>query len=163
MQKSSWDLCWALGLAFCLTQLSTQVPSLPSKKVSPCWHPCHTWDLGLGTLCEVVSPNFHALNDWDYMDWPKVTWDLGLGTPCELALSIGLNNAPKCVFKLCHIQMNLFLKCTFKNWLNILIQLYTHVQIHSKLHSIMHVATKVHVISRSPIVLTWMWDIRELL
>ena len=31
-------------------------------KVLPCRHSCHTWDLGLGTLCEVVSPNFHILN-----------------------------------------------------------------------------------------------------
>ena len=27
------------------------------QKVLSCGHPCHTWDLGLGTLCEVVSPN----------------------------------------------------------------------------------------------------------
>ena len=32
MHKYSWDLCWELGLAFCSTQLSTQVPSLISKK-----------------------------------------------------------------------------------------------------------------------------------
>ena len=25
-------------------------------------HPCHSWDLGLVTICEVVSPNYHALN-----------------------------------------------------------------------------------------------------
>ena len=47
------------------------------QKVLPC-------DLGLGTPCEVVSPNFHALNGWDCMDWPHVTRDLGLGTPCEV-------------------------------------------------------------------------------
>ena len=34
-----------------------------------------TWD-----PCEVVSPNFHALNGWDRTDWPQVTWDLGHGT-----------------------------------------------------------------------------------
>jgi hypothetical protein len=27
-----------------------------------------TRDLGHGTPCEVVSPNFHALNGWDCMD-----------------------------------------------------------------------------------------------
>jgi hypothetical protein len=51
MQKYSRDLCWELGLAFCSTQLSTQVPTLASQKC------CHvgihvilgTWDLGLGT------------------------------------------------------------------------------------------------------------------
>ena len=34
---------------------------------------------GLGTCmgpCGVISPNFHALNGWDYMDWPQVIWDL---------------------------------------------------------------------------------------
>jgi hypothetical protein len=46
-----------------------------------CKHPCHTWDLRLGILCEVVSPNFHALNNWDCMDGPQVTGDLDLG-PC---------------------------------------------------------------------------------
>ena len=84
MQNYSRDLCWELGLAFCSTQLSTQVPSLTFKKC--CRRPCHAWDLGLGTMCEVVSPNFHDLNGWNYMDWPQVTWGLGLGTPCELAL-----------------------------------------------------------------------------
>ena len=60
------DLCWELGLAYCSTQFSTQVSSLTSNKQ------CHvgihvillrlrTWE----TSCEVVSPNFHALHDWD--------------------------------------------------------------------------------------------------
>jgi hypothetical protein len=34
-------------------------------------------------MCEVVSPNFHALNGQDSTDWPQVSWDLGLETPCE--------------------------------------------------------------------------------
>ena len=37
--------------------------------------PCHTWDLGLGTTCAVVSSNFHAINNWNYMDSPQATWD----------------------------------------------------------------------------------------
>jgi hypothetical protein len=42
-------------------------------------HPCHTRD-----PCEMVSPNFHALNDWACIDWPpQETWELRLGTPCE--------------------------------------------------------------------------------
>ena len=53
------------------------------QKVLPCRHPCHPWDLGLGTPCDVVSPNFQALDGWDCMDRPEVTWDLGIGTPCE--------------------------------------------------------------------------------
>ena len=35
--------------------------------------------LGLGTLCEVVSPNFRALNGWDCTDRPRVTWDFRHG------------------------------------------------------------------------------------
>jgi hypothetical protein len=51
----------------------------PSQKVWPCRHPCHTWDLELGTPCEVVCPNFHTLNGWDCKDGP-LKW-LGSGTP----------------------------------------------------------------------------------
>jgi hypothetical protein len=39
-------------------------------------------------MCEVVSPNFHALNGGDWVDGPRVNWDLGLGTPCKLALKL---------------------------------------------------------------------------
>ena len=56
------------------------------QKVLPCRYSCHTWDLGLGAPCEVISPNFHALNGWDCTDWPQVTWHLGLGTSCELLI-----------------------------------------------------------------------------
>jgi hypothetical protein len=65
-------------------------PMLALQKVLPCRHPCHTWALGFGAPCEVVSPNFHALCGWDCANWSQVNWDLGLGTPCELAL--------KCIF-----------------------------------------------------------------
>ena len=41
-----------LGLAFCSTQLSIQV----SKSIASSKHPCHTWDFGLETPYEVVSP-----------------------------------------------------------------------------------------------------------
>jgi hypothetical protein len=37
-------------------------------------------------MCEVVSPNFHALNSGDCTCQPQLSWDLGLGTPCQLAL-----------------------------------------------------------------------------
>ena len=73
----SCDLCCdSLGLAFCSTQLSIQALSLTSKSVvmqaSMSYLGCRT-----RTPCEVVSPNFHALNDWVCMDWSKVfgTWD----------------------------------------------------------------------------------------
>ena len=33
------------------------------QKVLPCRYPCDTWDLILENMCEVVSPNFHALNN----------------------------------------------------------------------------------------------------
>jgi hypothetical protein len=58
MQNMFVGLGLKVGLAFG----STQVPSLKPKKLLPCRHPCHSWDLGLGTLCEVVSPNVRALN-----------------------------------------------------------------------------------------------------
>ena len=32
------------------------------QKVMLCRHSCHTWELGVGTPCEVVSPNFHVPN-----------------------------------------------------------------------------------------------------
>ena len=61
MQKYSRDLFRKLGLAFCSAQLSIQVLNMTFKKC------CHVGirvivDLRLQTPCEVVSPNFHALN-----------------------------------------------------------------------------------------------------
>ena len=38
------------------------------QNVLPCRHPCQTRNLGLGTPCEVASPNFHALSGWDCAD-----------------------------------------------------------------------------------------------
>jgi hypothetical protein len=60
-KNESWELCGELGVAFCSTQLSRRVPNL--QKVLPCRrHPCDTRGLGPGALCEVDSPNSHALN-----------------------------------------------------------------------------------------------------
>ena len=42
--------------------LNTSPKPRPQKALS-CRHPCHTWDVGLGTACEVVSPNLHALSE----------------------------------------------------------------------------------------------------
>ena len=50
----------------------------PSSKV-------HDMNQFLENLCEVVCPNFHALNSWNYTYWPQVTWDFILGTPSEPA------------------------------------------------------------------------------
>ena len=93
MQNYSPNTGWELGLAFCSTQLATQVPSPHLQKVLPCRHPCHTWNLGLGTPWELVSPNFRALNGWDCTDWPQVTWPLGLGSPCKLAYECAFTSA----------------------------------------------------------------------
>jgi hypothetical protein len=98
------SLGWKLGLAFCSTQLTTQVPSLTSEKMMPCRHPCHSWDLGLGTPCEVLSSNFHALNNWNCTDWPQVTWNLGLGTQCELAPNTTLNVVCSVSYSICLAQ-----------------------------------------------------------
>ena len=82
--KYSQDLCWELGLVFSSTQLLTQVSNLTFKKY--CYVGIHVI---LGIPCDVVSPNFHALNVQDCMDWLKVTWNLELGTSmCELALNM---------------------------------------------------------------------------
>ena len=52
VKNYSRDVCWELSLVFLLdTTLSARPkPCLP--KVLSCWHSCHTWDLGLGILCE---------------------------------------------------------------------------------------------------------------
>ena len=73
--------------SFLLDTTHNTSPNPHLQKVSPCRHPCHSWDLGLGTPCKVLSPNFHALNGWDCMDEPYVTWDFGLKTSCEQALN----------------------------------------------------------------------------
>ena len=61
-------------------------PSLntsPKPRIQKC---CHVGihvipgTLRLGTPCEVVNPNFHALNNWDCINRPQVTWDLKLRT-----------------------------------------------------------------------------------
>ena len=81
--------CWgSLTLSFCSIQLSTQVLSLTSKKCCHVGFHVILGDLRLGTMCEVVSPNFHTFNGWDCSNCPQVTMDLGLGTPCESALLI---------------------------------------------------------------------------
>ena len=51
------------------------------QKVLSCRHLCRTWDWGLGTPCEVKAPNFHALENWDCTDRPRVNWKWELG-PC---------------------------------------------------------------------------------
>jgi hypothetical protein len=59
-EKIVTSLGWELRPNFYWTQLATHVPSLTSKKCMLLGrHPCHNWGLGLGTPCEVVSPNFH--------------------------------------------------------------------------------------------------------
>jgi hypothetical protein len=43
------------------------IPSLTSKRC------CHAGIHAiLGFSCEVVSFDFHVVNNWDYMDWPQV-------------------------------------------------------------------------------------------
>jgi hypothetical protein len=95
MQNYSPNTGSELVLAFCskLIQLATQVPRPHLQKVLPCMHPCHTWNLGLGTPWKVVSPNFRALNGWDCTDLPQVTWALGLGSPCEPAYECAFTSA----------------------------------------------------------------------
>ena len=60
-----------LGLAFLFDTTLNTSPKLRLQKVLPCRHPCHTWDLGLGTHVGTISPNFHALYSWDAWIDPK--------------------------------------------------------------------------------------------
>jgi hypothetical protein len=53
-------LCWELSLVFARPTLGTS-PKPCLQKALSCRHPCHTWDLGLETTCEVISPNFMRL------------------------------------------------------------------------------------------------------
>ena len=84
-----------VGSSFLLHLTHNTSPKLHLQKALSCRQPCHNWDLGLGAMCEVVSPNFQALNGWDYTYWPQVYADLGLGTPCEPALRWG--GGPHCL------------------------------------------------------------------
>jgi hypothetical protein len=49
------NLCWELGLAFGPTHTRHKSQGSPPESVVHVGHPNHTWDLGFGTPCEVVS------------------------------------------------------------------------------------------------------------
>jgi hypothetical protein len=51
-----------MGLSVLLNPTLNTSHELHLQKVLLYGHLYHAWDLGPGTLCEVVSPNFHALN-----------------------------------------------------------------------------------------------------
>ena len=61
-------LILSVGSSFLLDPTLNTNQASPPKIVFPYMHPCHTWNLGLGTPCEVVSPNCHSLNGFDCMD-----------------------------------------------------------------------------------------------
>ena len=61
--------CWTRPVAIPVGPTLNTSPKPHSKKTIPCRYPCYTWDLRFGTPREVVSPNFHVLNGWDYTDW----------------------------------------------------------------------------------------------
>ena len=88
MQIYLRGLCWKLGIVFLLDPTLDASPKLHFQKVLSCRYSCHTWDFGLESPCEVVSPNFHALNNSDCTDWSQVTWNLGLGALCETTLKV---------------------------------------------------------------------------
>ena len=78
-------LVFKVGFSFMLDPALNISPKPQLQKVLSCRHLCHTWDWGLGTPCEVVSPNFHALNGQDCIHWSQMNRDLGLGPPCAPA------------------------------------------------------------------------------
>ena len=60
--KKISGLVLRVGLSKKLDPTLNTSPEPHLQQVLLCRHPCHNWDLGLGTPCEVVSHNFHALN-----------------------------------------------------------------------------------------------------
>ena len=68
-------LGFRVGSSLLLNPTCNTSPKPCLQKMLPCRHPCHSWDLGLGTPCEVISLTSHALNDWDCVEWDHVTWD----------------------------------------------------------------------------------------
>jgi hypothetical protein len=75
-------LVWRVGSSFLLDPNLNRSLKPHLQKVLPYRHPCHTWNLGLGTLCEVVKPPTSLLSTAKI-----VLMDLkGLGTLCELDL-----------------------------------------------------------------------------
>ena len=81
IKSGSW-LVWRVGSSFLLNPTFNTSPKTHLQTMLLHKHPCHTWDTWFGIPCEVVSPNFHALNGWDCTNWLYMTWDL-----CELALT----------------------------------------------------------------------------
>ena len=55
-------LVLVVGYSFWLHPTLNTSPEHCLQKVFPCRHPCHAWEQGLGTQCEVISPNLHAVN-----------------------------------------------------------------------------------------------------
>ena len=91
MQNYSWDLSWVMDLAPYLTQLSTQVLSLTSKKILPSYLKLKTWNpVWSGKSQRPCSQRLrlHQIN-------LQMTWDLGLETrvnqPLEALDLISIN------------------------------------------------------------------------
>ena len=53
------------------------------KQILPCRHPCHTWDFGLQTPCEMASPTFLPLEILNCTNWPQVNYTI-YGIQCHL-------------------------------------------------------------------------------
>jgi len=77
--RTHWSIVF-MGCWLCYANkwfgLALQVGSsflLTFIKELPCKHPSHNWNLGRETCVKVVSPNFHALSDWDCMSDLKWT------------------------------------------------------------------------------------------
>ena len=57
-RKTNGWLVFKVRSNFLLDPTLNTSPKLHLQKVMTCRHPCHTWDLGLGTPCKVVNPPF---------------------------------------------------------------------------------------------------------
>ena len=56
----SWGLGLRVGSSFLLNPTCNTSSKPHLQKVLSCRHPCHSWDLGLGAQCDLVSPNFYS-------------------------------------------------------------------------------------------------------
>ena len=59
---NSLGIVLRIGSSFLLDPTLNTSPKPRLQKMLPSRHQCHTWDLGFGTMSQIVSPNFHDLN-----------------------------------------------------------------------------------------------------
>ena len=140
MQKKLRDLCRELGLVFCSTQVPSWVePSL--QKLLSCG--IYVSYLGLGTMCEVVSPSIHAINGWDCTIWPQVNWDHVWMSPKLLCYCLCLFDA---IVELYALDRKMFIDFLIGKWKWIEYEMKAYL---------IHALYFAHVVVKTLITLNW--------